>query len=98
MVLQSLWERCAYTYIYNMYFICNGVFSVLLNLFTYKQGKINQLICWPYSLHFLFVTYYYRQARKIHFHFWSSEDDKDSKSGRPQLFVVVLKCISLAKQ
>ena len=38
------------------------------------------------------------QARKIHFHFWSSEDDKDSKSGRPQLFVVVLKCISLAKQ
>ena len=34
------------------------------------------------------------QARKIHLHFWSSEDDQYSKSGRPQLFMIVLKCIS----
>ena len=38
------------------------------------------------------------QARKIHFNIWSSEDHQDSKFGRPQLFVVVLRCISFAEQ
>ena len=35
------------------------------------------------------------QARKIQLNIWSSEDDQDTKSGRPQECVVVLKCIPL---
>ena len=38
----------------------------------------------------------YDQARKIQLNIWSSEDDQDTKSGRPQACVVVLKCISVA--
>ena len=33
------------------------------------------------------------QARKIQLTIWSSEDDRDTKTGRPQPFVVVLRCI-----
>ena len=36
----------------------------------------------------------YIQARKIQLNIWSSEDDWDAKTGRPQPFVVVLKYIS----
>ena len=38
------------------------------------------------------------QARKNQLKIWSSEDDQDSKTGRPQAFVVVLMAISFAEQ
>ena len=38
------------------------------------------------------------QARENHLRIWSSEDDQDSKTGRPQVFVVVLKYILYADQ
>ena len=37
------------------------------------------------------------QARKIHIRIRSSEDDQDSKTGRPQVFVVVLKYFRFAE-
>ena len=38
------------------------------------------------------------QARKTQLNIWSSEDDLNVKPGRPQVFVVVLKCIPFAGQ
>ena len=38
------------------------------------------------------------QARKIHLQMWSSEDDQDSKTGRPQEFLIVLKYLVYADQ
>ena len=49
-----------------------------------------------YLQHFPFKMIY--QARKIQLNIWSSEDDQDTKSGRPQARVVVLKCIPFAGQ
>ena len=39
-----------------------------------------------------------KQARKIHLKIWSSEDDQDLKTGRPQEFLIVLKYIVYADQ
>ena len=36
------------------------------------------------------------KARKIQLNIWSSEDDQDTKSGRPQACEVVLRCILFA--
>ena len=38
------------------------------------------------------------QGRNIHFKIWLSENDQDSKTGRPKTFVVCLKCFSFAGQ
>ena len=38
------------------------------------------------------------QARKVQLNICSSEDNLNVKSGHPQVFVVVLKCILLAGQ
>ena len=47
---------------------------------------------------FAFTISESNQARIIHLNIWSSGDDQDSKTGRPQTFVVVLKYITFAEQ